>query len=211
MKSVPPYSSIPRYQIRRNLLPPKDPSLPPYTLVLDLDETLVHCSLDEPSDYDISFIINEGEEYIVYLSFRPYVFHFLERMSQFFELIVYTAGIRQYASTICELFNNDKPLIQQVIIISILMYRGFLCRDDCIYANGMYIKDLKSLNRDLVCNVLNYDVQSKTILLDNSPYTFAFDVNNGIPIESWYSDKKDKVVSFNNSIITHSCINTYHF
>lgn len=112
MKSVPPYSSIPRYQIRRNLLPPKDPSLPPYTLVLDLDETLLHCSLDEPSDYDISFIINEGEEYIVYLSFRPYVFHFLERMSQFFELIVYTAGIRQYASTICELFNNDKPLIQ---------------------------------------------------------------------------------------------------
>ena len=30
------------------------------------------------------------------------------------------------------------------------------------------------------------------ILLDNSPYAFAFNVDNGIPIESWYSDPNDK-------------------
>ena len=112
MKSVPPYESIPKYCLRHNLLPPKQANLPSHTLVLDLDETLVHCYLDEPDDYDISFPINDGEEYRVYLCFRPYVFHFLDTMSRYFELIVYTAGIRQYAETICELFNNDKKLIQ---------------------------------------------------------------------------------------------------
>ena len=112
MKSVPPYESIPKYCLHHNLLPPKQANLPSHTLVLDLDETLVHCYLDEPDDYDISFPINDGEEYRVYLSFRPYVFHFLDTMSRYFELIVYTGGIRQYAETICELFNNDKRLIQ---------------------------------------------------------------------------------------------------
>ena len=114
MKAVPPYESIPRYQLHHNLLPPKNPNLPSHTLVLDLDETLVHCYLEEPAEYDICFPINDGEEYFVYLCFRPYVFHFLDTMSKYFELIVYTAGIRQYASTICDLLNNEKKLIQYV-------------------------------------------------------------------------------------------------
>ena len=40
-----------------NVLPPKDPSVPKYTLVLDLDGTVVNCSLKEPSYYDDSFIV----------------------------------------------------------------------------------------------------------------------------------------------------------
>lgn len=112
MRAVPPYESIPKYQLHHNLLPPKAPGLPSHTLVLDLDETLVHCYLDEPASYDIKFPIHDGESYFVYLCFRPYTFHFLEVMSRYFELIVYTAGIRQYASSICNLFNSDKTLIQ---------------------------------------------------------------------------------------------------
>lgn len=30
------------------------------------------------------------------------------------------------------------------------------------------------------------------IILDNSLYSFAFNVDNGIPISSWYSDPTDK-------------------
>ena len=55
MKSVPPYESIPKSQLFRNLLPTKSPNLPSHTLVLDLDETLVHCYLERPDTYDISF------------------------------------------------------------------------------------------------------------------------------------------------------------
>lgn len=140
MKAVPPYSSIPKYLLKPNLLPPKDSSLPSHTLVLDLDETLVHCYLDKPPQYDISFEIDDGAKYEVYLCFRPYVFYFLETMSQFYELIVFTAGIRVYAELIRSLFNSETKLIQYC-----------LNREHCVCVNeGMYIKDLRSLNRDLV-------------------------------------------------------------
>ena len=86
--------------------------------------------------------------YDVYLCFRPYVFHFLETMSKYYELIVFTAGIQPYAQLICDLFNSDKKLIQHCI-----------SRDDCVLVNnGMYIKDLRSLNRDLVIQAAVSDV-----------------------------------------------------
>ena len=57
-------------------------SLKPYTLVLDLDETLVHY-IDN---------INEGK----YLA-RPYAKEFLQSMSQYYELVIFTAAIQDYA------------------------------------------------------------------------------------------------------------------
>lgn len=118
MKEVPPYSSVPKSCFKHHLLPPKSSEAPSHTLVLDLDETLVHCYLDKPSHYDISFQINDGEEYNVYLCFRPYVFYFLESMSKYYELVVFTAGIKPYAEVICNLFNSDKKLIQSVSLFS---------------------------------------------------------------------------------------------
>lgn len=118
MLEVTPYELIPKSRLKVNLLPDKAANVPRYTLVLDLDETLIHCELEKPSEYDISFPIrDEYDEYDVYLSFRPYVFHFLETMSQYFELVVFTAGIRPYAEIICSLFNNEKRLIQYVDLI----------------------------------------------------------------------------------------------
>lgn len=44
-----------------NVLPPKAPNVPKYTLVLDLDGTVVNCSLKEPSYYDDSFIVRSSQ------------------------------------------------------------------------------------------------------------------------------------------------------
>lgn len=55
-------------------------------------------------------------------------------------------------------------------------------REHCTFTNGIYVKDLKRLHRDL----------NDVIIIDNSPLAFHFDVCNGLPITSFIDDKSDK-------------------
>lgn len=66
------------------------------TLVLDLDETLVHSSFQptQRCQYVIPVEI-EGNVYNVYVFRRPGVAEFLERMSVFYEIVVYTASMKK--------------------------------------------------------------------------------------------------------------------
>ena len=54
-----------------------------------------------------------------------------------------------------------------------------LYREHCTFLNGIYIKELKRLNRGL----------KDIIIVDNSPLAYVFDPENGLPIKSWYEDK----------------------
>lgn len=61
-----------------------------YTLVLDLDETLVHYS-DENG---------EGKVY-----FRPHLDYFLKEMVKYFELMIFTAAQQDYADTVINIID----------------------------------------------------------------------------------------------------------
>ena len=68
---------------------------PQYTLVLDIDETLVHCSTDE-RDSDCDFVLDVAGM-PVFARTRPNLHSFLEEASKIFEIITFTAGHHKYA------------------------------------------------------------------------------------------------------------------
>ena len=72
------------------------------------------------------------------------------------------------------------PLIDRLDPKRHCNYRLF--REHCTYINSVYIKDIVRLGRPL----------KDMIIIDNTPTSFALQVENGIPIKSWYDDKRDR-------------------
>ena len=141
------------------------------TLILDLDETLVHSSFKFfPFQADIYLNIQvKNKVHIVNVLKRPYVHDFLKKMSNFYEIVIFTASNAHYAN----------PLLDQLDIGHNISYRLF--REHCISMSGLYIKDLRRIGRDL----------KDTIILDNNPISYVVNKENGIPIKTWHFDKGD--------------------
>jgi TFIIF-interacting CTD phosphatase-like protein len=75
------------------VLPPKRANDERITLVLDLDETLVHCSMDETTIFDWKFDVDfHGTNYAVSVRTRPHLQQFLQFAAQHFEVVVFTAS-----------------------------------------------------------------------------------------------------------------------
>ena len=178
---------LPEYEHVKHLCPPV--KLPPplpgqegrYTLVLDMDETLLHCSPDREEsvhDPDHTFTIRyQGRSFPIHAWIRPKLFDFLDKIhgSQKFEVVIFTASQPEYANAMLDIIDPNNKY-----------FHHRLFRDSCMNIEGSgssssYVKDLNVLGRDL----------SKCILVDNSPHVFGYNLDNGIPISSWYDDRQD--------------------
>ena len=117
-------------KVKPPFLPKMDTQRYKYTLVLDLDETLVHYIEEENS---------------AYVQVRPYAEYFLKELSKYFEIVLFTAAEEDYTDIVLKELNKNNYI------------NYILCRKYTELNNGSYIKDLSKLGRDLskVCIVDN--------------------------------------------------------
>jgi len=164
----------------------------PKTLVLDLDETLIH-STSRPMSYSNGGILsglgigkkNKGSGFMVevvlgghstvyHVYKRPFVDYFLRKVSAWYTLVIFTASMREYADPVIDWLDAGRGILE----------RRFF-RESCTQmANGSYTKDLSIIEDDL----------SLVCLVDNSPICYTINEANGIPIEGWTHDPHDEAL-----------------
>ncbi|CAH8360432.1 unnamed protein product [Eruca vesicaria subsp. sativa] len=150
-------------------------------VVLDLDETLV-CAYETSSlpaalrNQAIEAGLNwfeleclssdkkesDGKAKINYVTVfeRPGLHEFLEQLSQFADLVLFTAGLEGYA----------RPLVDRIDTRKVLSNR--LYRPSTVSTPYRdHVKDLLTTSKNM----------SRTVIVDNNPFSFLLQPSNGIP------------------------------
>ena len=135
-----------------DLLPPPPP--PPYqrplTLVLTLEDLLVHSEWTKDHGWRTAK--------------RPGVDYFLGYLSQYYEIVLFSSNYMMYSDKVAEKLDP---------IHAFITYNLF--KEHCLYKDGVHIKDLSKLNRDL----------GKTVIIDCDPNAYKLQPENAIPMKPW--------------------------
>eukprot|EP00747_Dinoflagellata_sp_TGD_P038617 gnl/TRDRNA2_/TRDRNA2_139780_c0_seq1.p1 gnl/TRDRNA2_/TRDRNA2_139780_c0~~gnl/TRDRNA2_/TRDRNA2_139780_c0_seq1.p1 ORF type:complete len:342 (-),score=54.44 gnl/TRDRNA2_/TRDRNA2_139780_c0_seq1:146-1081(-) len=174
LKQVDPRDIVSNEAARSNgpLLPPRcAEDQGRRTLVLDLDETLVHCQpglVPNCSPPALQLRIEAAAQPLeMHLYVRPYVQWVLGLLSRVFEVVVFTASAAVYAD---QVLNYLDPEGRHV--------RHRLYRQHCTEIGGALFKDLRRLGRQM----------EDVILVDNSPIALGLNPDNGILCSSYLGD-----------------------
>lgn len=141
--------------------------LPKRTLVLDLDETLVHTIM--PRDGDANHQIASAHVHL-----RPNAVPFLNIVNSMFdEVVLFTAGSKQYADVVINKYLDPQR--------KIFMRRFY--RDSCTFETDMrtgrmrVVKDLSVLDHPALA--------THVVMIDDSRDSFIRQQGNGIQIVRW--------------------------
>ena len=139
----------------------KEPCNKKYTLVLDLDETLVNVKINEKIKD-----INDISRYKFNL--RPGLFSFLNGVKPYYELISFTNASKEYSDVIINQIEKNRKYFD---------YN--LYREHTVLKGNEFVKDISRIGRDI----------KKIIIVDNSENNFSLNKENGILIAPFNGDE----------------------
>ena len=149
-----------------NYLLPKIKNNYKYTLVLDLDETLICIKRNTNNKIKIN-----PKNNLITLILRPGLLDFLHKMKKLYELVLFSLGTSEYVSPIIKNIEKNEQFFEHIL------YREHVTYDD----NGNFFKNLNLLNRD-VKNIL---------IVDDKYKNFKYHKSNGICIKPFYGDSNN--------------------
>ena len=162
---APPRPLVPRRQPSYTLA--YSPETVKKTLIIDLDETLIH-SMAKGGRMSTGHMVEvrlggtvsssgvqlgPGVPILYYVHERPGCHDFLRKVCKWYNLIVFTASVQEYADPVIDWLERERKY-----------FSGRYYRQHCTFRNGAYIKDLAQVEPDL----------SKVMILDNSPMSYIF-------------------------------------
>jgi RNA polymerase II subunit A small phosphatase-like protein len=164
------------------VLPPQKPEHKGrMTVVLDMDETLLHSEFlsdvefrqeedrhtDTRKEPDFTLDTCGG----VSVRCRPGLAFFLEKLAKEFEVIIFTAAESDYAAPVLDRIDPNNHITHRLYRESTVTFRG-----------SFYVKDLSRLGRNL----------KKTVLIDNNILAMRASPDNCVLIEDFYGDPNDQ-------------------
>lgn len=98
---------------------------------------------------------------------RPFLDDTLEHLAKMYEIAVFTAGEQTYADAILDYIDEKREIIKHR-----------LYRQHCVpVGNGIYVKDLRIIEGGFKLHEM--------VIVDNSIVSFAFNLENGVPISAF--------------------------
>lgn len=177
----------PKVEVRRKdvsyLLPPQRPEYKnKLTLCLDLDGTLVTTFTPKRAprlpDCAVSYVVGEGGKLNpggIFVVERPGLGDFLRRAACLCEVVLFTAGLEDYAAPIL-----DEIERRYGKVFAYRLYRPATSHSE-VYP---CVKDMSKLGRDI----------NKCILVDDTPLAFYRQPDHGIPVLQFRGDIDDRLL-----------------
>eukprot|EP01012_Entosiphon_sulcatum_P020052 TRINITY_DN2502_c0_g1_i1.p1 TRINITY_DN2502_c0_g1~~TRINITY_DN2502_c0_g1_i1.p1 ORF type:complete len:311 (-),score=36.12 TRINITY_DN2502_c0_g1_i1:339-1271(-) len=153
-----------------------------YTIVLDLDETVIHTTeaspSDEASDSIELFFPEVGE--VLWTHVRPNARDLFPYLASAAELLVWTAGSAEYAELVLSHLDPEQNV------------RFCVSRDPRWFQLPYYTKSLPRLGRQM----------DYVLLIDNSEYVCSGDRENCIVVEDFEGDSTDTLLYTLQEVLT---------
>ena len=145
--------------------------------IFDLDETLIHCTGKDVSNaqYIIDVTLPSKQTVKIGINLRPNWKEALDIIKKDYVIAVFTASYQSYADAVLNFIDpNNKYFTYR-------LYRHH-CSKVTINNTPYYIKDLSIIE--------DVDIK-KLLMIDNSVFSFAFHLDNGVLVVPYYDSDKD--------------------